>query len=94
MRFPLLASAIVLIASSRALACDMHGFYGAWDPRQSPTSLSQVEIDALSAAAVARARLAFIARFSNQDDVAPEATDEAKTSLQSRTIPAKMSDIR
>lgn len=95
MQLPLLASAFVLISSAPSFACDMHGFYGAWGPRQSPTSPSQGEIDALSAAAVARARLAFIARFSSQDDVASETADNAKTvSLQSGAAPADTSDIR
>ncbi len=95
MHLPLLVSALVLVASAPSFACDMHGFYGAWGPRQSPTSLSQAEIDALSAAAVARARLAFIARFSSQGDVASEAMDETKNaSLQSKTAPAETSDIR
>lgn len=64
-----LSAVLMLAAPVSALACDMHDFYGAWGgSSRSPMSLSQAEIDARNAANVAEARLAFIARFSRQDD--------------------------
>lgn len=85
-----LFAALMLAVSAPVLACDMHGFYGAWgsSPR-SPMSLSQAEIDARNAADVAEARLAFIARFSRQDNAPvadmprqPETTPAAEPSLR------------
>lgn len=68
-RLVALSAALMLAVPASALACDMHDFYGAWgDPPLSPMSLSQAEIDARNAAAVAKAQLIFIARFSRQDE--------------------------